>query len=450
MGGVDCAGDFGVELIMRTLVLLSICTCVGVSIGGVRAWREFADARESFEAGAGDNIREIVMSSAAKAEGKSLPPEEGVKVLVTNGETLDFGSIGRGASGEHQFLFKNEGTKTLKIESGGTSCSACTVSDLPKKTIEPGETLPITVRYKPSTPDPEFRKEAYILTNDPKRPTVVLVVMGHVVEPVRLDPPTLTLGNITSTSELLLEAKLISNLGSDFAVTGFELTNKELSKQFEVSLEPVDANNAKAATGAEGATGAKGSTGAEGAAGTKPPDGTSGAQASSAKKTYLIRVKVKPGLPLGSLLQSVRLLTTDTANAAMELPIRGQVVSDVSILSGRNFDSQTNTLTLGIVPQAKGAKATLPLLIKGPLRDTIEVSIERTDPEKTIVATLGTPKSINEGAVRMVPLTIEIPAGAAPVNRMGGTNRTDYGQVVVATTHPDAPKLQVLVRFAVE
>jgi hypothetical protein len=50
----------------------------------------------------------------------------------------------------------------------------------------------------------------------------------------------------------------------------------------------------------------------------------------------------------------------------------------------------------------------------------------------------------------MVPLTIEIPAGAAPVNRMGGTNRTDYGQVVVATTHPDAPKLQVLVRFAVE
>ena len=444
MGGVDCAGDFGVELNMRTLLLLSICTCVGVSIGGVRAWREFADARESFEAGVGDNIREIVMSSAAKAEGKSLPPEEGVKVVVTNGETLDFGSIGRGASGEHQFLFKNEGTKTLKIESGGTSCSACTVSDLPKKTIEPGETLPITVRYKPSTPDPEFRKEAYILTNDPKRPTVVLVVMGRVVEPVRLDPPTLTLGNITSTSELLLEAKLISNLGSDFAVTGFELTNKELSKQFEVSLEPVDANDAKAATGAEGA---------EGAAGAKPPDGTSGtsgAQASSAKKTYLIRVKVKPGLPLGSLLQSVRILTTDMANAAMELPIRGQVVSDVSILSGRNFDSQTNTLTLGIVPQAKGAKATLPLLIKGPLRDTIEVSIERTDPEKTIVATLGTPKSINEGAVRMVPLTIEIPAGAAPVNRMGGTNRTDYGQVVVATTHPDAPKLQVLVRFAVE
>ncbi|MEY4179784.1 MAG: hypothetical protein RLY70_3358 [Planctomycetota bacterium] len=402
---------------MRTLLMLSICTCVGVSIGGVRAWREFADARESFEAGAGENIREIVLSSSAKAEGKSLPPEEGVKVLVVNGETHDFGSTGRGGGGQHQFLFKNEGTKTLKIESGGTSCSACTVSDLPKKTIEPGETLPITVKYKPSTPDPEFRKEAYILTNDPKRPTVVLVVMGRVVEPVRIDPPSLTVGNITSTSELVLEARLISNLGGDFEVTGFELTNKELAKQFEVSVEPSD---------------------------------TMDAEATKARRTYRIQVKVKPGLPLGSLLQSVRINTTDSANSAMELPIRGQVVSDVSILSGRNFDSQTNILTLGIVPQAKGAKATLPLLIKGPLRDSVEVSIERTDPEKTIVATLGMPKSINDGAVRMVPLTVEIPAGAMPVNRMGGANREDYGRVIIATTHPEAPRLQVLVRFAVE
>ncbi len=402
---------------MRTLLLLSICTCVGVTLGGVRAWREFEGARETFEAGASENIREIVMASSAKAGGKSLPPEEGVKVVVVNGETHDFGSIGRGAGGEHQFLFKNEGTATMKIESGGTSCSACTVSDLPKPTIEPGETLPITVKFKPSTPDPEFRKEAYILTTDPKRPTVVLVVMGRVVEPVRLDPPQFTVGNITSTSELTLESKLFSNLGGDFKITGFELTNKELFKQFEVALEPAGAAETEAA---------------------------------KAKQLYTIRVKVKPGLPLGSLLQSVRIMTTDSANPTMELPIRGTVVSDVSILSGRNFDSSTNILTLGIVPQAKGAKAVLPLLIKGPLRDSVEVTVERTDPEKTIVATLGTPKSINDGAVRMVPLTVEIPPGAAPVNRMGGANREDYGRVVVTTTHPEAPRLQVLVRFAVE
>jgi hypothetical protein len=402
---------------MRTLLLLSICSCVGVTIGIARTGLEFWNARESFQSGAGDNIREIVLASAAKADGKSLPPEEGVKVRVVNGETHDFGSIGRGAGGEHQFLFKNEGTKTMKIESGGTSCSACTVSDLPKSTIEPGETLAITVKFKPSSPDPEFRKEAYIVTNDPKRPTVVLVVMGRVVEPVRLDPPQLTVGNITSTSELTLEAKLYSNLGGDFQVTGHELTNKELSKQFEVAVEP------EAVTDVEG---------------------------SKAKRLYTIRVKLKPGLPLGSLLQSVRLMTTDTANATMELPIRGTVVSDVSILSGRNFDSQTNILTLGIVAQSKGAKAVLPLLIKGPLRDSVEVSIERTDPEKTLVASFGAAKSINDGAVRMVPLTVEIPVGAAPTNRMGGVNRSDYGRVVVATTHPDAPRLQILVRFAVE
>lgn len=402
---------------MRSLLLLSICTCIGVVIGVTRVWLEFKDSRESFEAGAGDNIREIMLSSSAKAEGKSLPPEEGVKVFVSNGETHDFGSLGRGANGQHEFLFKNEGTKTLKIESGGTSCSACTLSDLPKKTIEPGETLPITVKFKPSTPDPEFRKEAYILTNDPKRPTVVLVVMGRVVEPVRIDPPSLTIGNITSSSELTLEAKLYSNLGGDFEVTGYELTNKELSKQFDVTMEPVTAADAEAA---------------------------------KSRRMYKIKVKVKPGLPLGSLLQSVRILTTDSANATMELPIRGQVVSDVSILSGRNFDSQTNILTLGIIPQAKGAKTTLPLLIKGPLRDTIEVSVERTDPEKTIIATLGMPKSINDGAVRMVPLLVEIPPGTAPVNRMGGANRDDYGRVIIATTHPEAPRLQILVRFAVE
>lgn len=92
----------------------------------------------------------------------------------------------------------------------------------------------------------------------------------------------------------------------------------------------------------------------------------------------------------------------------------------------------------------------LPVLIKGPRRNDVELSITSAFPAGTLQVSLGTPKSINEGAVRMIPLHIEVPPGAAPVNLMGGSENNDYGKILVGTTHPEVKELQILVRFAVE
>ncbi len=402
---------------MRILIKILACACVGVVVGGAVGWREFSGTGESFDPNRKDTGTAVAMSEIARKEGAALPPDQGVKVLVVNGESHDFGSTEKGQTGQHDFLFRNEGTSTLRIASGGTSCSACTVSSLTKTTIEPGETAPVTVQWTPSTNDSEFRKEAYILTNDAQHPTVVLVVKGKVIDPVKVSPTEITLGSVTASSELKAEAKLLRSLGDDFSIVSHSLSNTDSLDHFDVSIEPLTEEEAKSESVLSG---------------------------------YRIAVKVKPGLPLGPIIQTITLHTNRPGNQKFEVPIRGHVVSDISILANRMFDSKNNILSLGIVQQDAGKKVTLPILIKGPHRDTIELSVGEITPAANIQATLGEPKSINECAVRMVPLQIEGVKGGPLVSWTGGADPKEYGRIVIKTTHPEAKELQVLVRFAVE
>lgn len=402
---------------MRILIKILACACVGVVVGGALGWREFSGTRESFDPSRKDAGDEVVMAEVARKEGIALKADEGVKVVVVNGETHDFGSTEKAQTGQHDFLFRNEGTMPLRIAAGGTSCSACTITSLNKTLIAPGETAPVTVQWTPSSNDTEFRKEAYILTNDAQRPTVVLVVKGKVVEPVRLTPTEITLGSVTASNELKAEAKLVRELGDDFRILSHSLSNADSADHFTVSIEPLTAEEAKSESVLSG---------------------------------YRVAVNIKPGLPLGPILQTITLHTNRPGNQKFEIPIRGHVVSDISILSNRMFDSHNNILTLGIVKREAGKKATLPILIKGPHRDTVELSVGDITPAANLKATLGEAKSINEGAVRMVPLQIEVIKDGPLVSLTGGVERSDYGRIVIKTTHPEAKELQVLVRFAVE
>lgn len=402
---------------MRVLLGIVACGCVGVTIGFVQAWGEFDGKREFFEPHRGRNGREAIVAAAAHGEGMSVVPLDGSKVSVVNGETHDFGSSEKGVSGEHQFLFKNEGTRTLRIEAGGTSCAVCTVSSLPKTEIEPGETVPVTVKWNPSAPETDFRKEAYILTSDPQRPSVVLVVKGRIVESIRVNPDELTLGNIAASSSLAMDLRITCQLKGPVSLIGHEFTNPETAEFFSVQWEPMS----------------------------RPE-----AERSNAESGFHVSVKIKPGLPLGPIVQTLRLKTDQARTSQIDVPIRGHVVSDISILTARNFDGKTNVLTLGLVKRGTVAKATLPIMIKGPHRDQVEMSVAATNPATSLKASVGEAKSINEGAVRMIPLTVEVPADSPRVNMMGGTEQSDFGVVLLHTTHPEVKQVKILVKFAVE
>ena len=288
---------------------------------------------------------------------------------------------------------------------------------MPKSELAPGEEMPITVTWNAIAPDLDFRKEAYIQTSDPDRPLVVLVVKGKVLEAILFQPSELTLSSVTTTNSVVTEARLLCNLPGKLNVLSHEWSNPDLANFFEVEIEPLtESEIARYRT----------------------------------KSGYALKVTVKKGLPLGSLSQILRIKTDWPGMEEMELPIQGTVVSEVSILSAKNFDAKKNVLTIGLVKSEKGAKVMLPVLIKGPLREQVEVSVGSFVPETSFKVTLGEPKSINDGLVRMVPLHIEIPPGSPQVSLLGGSDQADFGKIILHTTHPEAKELRIWVRFAVE
>ena len=106
-------------------------------------------------------------------------------------------------------------------------------------------------------------------------------------------------------------------------------------------------------------------------------------------------------------------------------------------------------LRLGTVAQSEGARASLRILVKGPYRRDVRLTVKETDPADALAVSLGEATEINNGAVFMYPLTVEIPKGARPVDRLG-SDQFKLGKIVIETTHPTSKIIKFYVRFSVK
>ena len=100
---------------------------------------------------------------------KSL--EENAKVPKTkvafDKEIHDFGEIEQGEIVETTFLIKNVGDKNLYIVDAHGSCG-CTVPEVTKEAIEPGESAPISVKFDSNGKSGEVTKTVMITCNTEK------------------------------------------------------------------------------------------------------------------------------------------------------------------------------------------------------------------------------------------------------------------------------------------
>src|SRR4051794_37990605 len=84
----------------------------------------------------------------------------------------NFGAIERDVKVRHSFHLTNVGEATLHLKAGATTCTKCTIAELNKTSLEPGEGTDLMVEYLPNAAQPKFRQIAPILTNDPDQPRV--------------------------------------------------------------------------------------------------------------------------------------------------------------------------------------------------------------------------------------------------------------------------------------
>lgn len=112
--------------------------------------------------------------------GFAVNAQDKVAKIEFESETIDYGTIEKGADGVRIFKFKNTGDAPLIITKVKSSCG-CTVPKKPEDPIMPGETGEIEVKYDTNRVMP-IRKTITV-TSNADRPTVALKIKGNVIDP---------------------------------------------------------------------------------------------------------------------------------------------------------------------------------------------------------------------------------------------------------------------------
>jgi hypothetical protein len=389
---------------MKKILAVLALILLGVGLGlGVTWWRVKTAAwnRKPYE-----NV-EIASVPAVK------PGQPAPKAFIEKTD-FDFGVLDIAGEGTHDFTVANRGVAPLRLTAGETSCR-CAVSKLERETIGPGESAKVTITWKPKGTTGPYRQTAKIKTNDPALPAMTLTISGKITVAAEFVPPEMVFSELTVGGSATAQSRLYCNLAKPLKILGHRWDKAETARLFDVALAPLPADDVAARPGARSGT--------------------------------LVTVTARPGLQQGPFKQKLILETDLKAAAEQALPIQGRVEGDITV-AGADWDYAYNLLNIGAVPSGESATRRLLLMVRGPHRKDVTFKAAQANPNFLKVS-IGKSTEINHGAVVQTPVTIEVPAGS-PVCSHLGASRGDLGTFDLETTHPQVPRLRVLVRFAVE
>jgi hypothetical protein len=347
----------------------------------------------------------VQSNTSTKVETSELPiPQEGPlgKAVIPETE-FDFGKKELGSKGSHAFVIRNEGEGPLRVKTGKTSCSQCTVGRVSREDdIPPGESVEVEIRWEIKNPNPQFRQWAEVFTTDPARKRIELVVQGQVERPFYLVPESVwTVGDLSPDQPTTVKGVLYSPLLDAINFDKAECTNPLVS----VEWEPI------------------------------PPEAL---EEKRAKVGVSIKVTVAPGSPLGPFREAVKIYTTEKPDAPIEFQLTGQRPGSIE-LKGRGWNPESNTLVLGEFPASQGSKAKLLMYVRDLDDELVLQAIEQKhNSVKFQMPAIG--RAI--GKSKVYDIEIEVPPGP-PVNHRG----PNAEEIRLKLNHPGAAALKLFVSY---
>lgn len=383
---------------MRLALAAFVCLILGTLLGVNAAWQERA---------ADPGLQTFTTPESSGGEAARGP-----KIVVEGSETYDFGTMEYPGSSKHVFEIRNEGDAPLILNPGQPTCR-CTISEIADKTIAPGAKTTVTLTWTPKPEDELFSNGVDIDTNDPKRRSVRFRAIGRVVRALRWFPEVVSLANVTTSEGGKGAIRLYAYLNDDLQITEQEFLKPASAEHFAVETRPLKSEEL---------------------------------EDKKAKAGLELIVTAKPGIPMGTIDQELRLVTNLAEAQPVTLPVRGRVVSDISLIGAKVISDQ-NLINFGTLPHGEGAKVSAFLLVKGAHRENVQLKIKSIDPDHLKV-TLDPPQGQGTQVMRHA-LRVEIPSTSPSIIRLG-TDVAPAGSIVLETTHPDVPEFEIKVRFAVE
>ncbi|QDU74791.1 hypothetical protein Pan97_18070 [Bremerella volcania] len=392
---------------MKPIALLLVCLLIGSAAGYGIAYRD---------ATLPNHFGPITDPDQAW---KSIPiSEDAPQAVVVGGPVFLFGRMELNSVGKHTFVVKNEGKGVLELTMEGTTCK-CTMADLKEGDtlrVAPGESTDIKLEWRPKSYSEDFAQTARIATNDPRNSMLELRISGSVVQAIVLDPAEVRFTNLAAGETRKAGTKVLSFKEEAFEIQDLNVTGDQ-SKLLTATQRPLTEEELK--------------------------------QSNGALAGYMLEVEVQPGLPLGTNRHTIVAHTTSEFAPELEIPVTSFIVGDISVIAVKKYDRDKSVLYLNKLKKAEGASTKLFLIVKGPHRNDVNVKVEETFPEFMKVE-IGEPESINNGSVRKIPLSIDIPAGVPEGNYLG-PERKDLGKIALSVEgHPEIKEVNIGVYFSVE
>lgn len=396
---------------MSELRLLIIAAVFGATVGVAVGYYEVGPVEGSFAPPLTDANRATVASDIGVAQ--ALPRVE------VDSVNYDFGTMERGDTESHEFVFTNTGQGTLQLTVGATSCK-CTVGEVDDTSLAPGESTPVKLEWIAKTGVGEFSQTATIRTNDPRNSQLTLTVSGVVTDVTGLYPQEFMLGKIT-TDKAITSSVYLAAYGEAPIEATAKMASSTLKPEFyEIEVQPIE--------------------------------DLSEVPLQAATSAVIVSVKTKPGLPLGMLTEWVEIETNLEEADTLRVPIVGRVEGDISV-HGRGWAKNLGVVLLGKIPREEGDETKLIISFKGESAIGAGAKVGEVTPDWLEVG-VGDPKEVREG-VTHVPLSIRIPPGHPPVIH-NGQGEADGGQgkgdarIQLFTNSPSTPEMDIRVRFIIE
>lgn len=394
---------------MKKLLLLVLVVLAGVACGVILAFVQVQATSARVELLPEELAKIEPGNHSTKDVGELLPQ------AVVDNEIFDFGVMDKSGRSSHDFIVTNKGNAPLTLIKGRSTCK-CTMAQLDRRTLMPGESTEIKVEWTARDYLGQFEQIATVQTNDPQRPEIELKIKGITTNLLEFVPDEVVFSPILAGRAASTKAKLLVRTDEPVKILDVKCAEPESESFFDIKHTPLSKDVLQAEA--------------------------------NAKAGYEIEVAVKPGLPQGSFQQTIRFETTLPTAKMVELPVKGRIGSDINII-GPQWDKERGLLSIGMVDGAQGAKRTLRLVAHGIHRKDIKFKIAETWPPELLHAELGETTEINQGKATQTPLEIEIPKGARPANHLL-SNQGTPGRIELESNYPDVPKIVILVQFAVE
>ena len=387
---------------MKSLLPLAmISALVGLGLGTVMAYVEVPSV-----------VQRPKISTAKSSAGIEVPDNLSAPKAELAETVYDFGTMEQGTTMSHKFIVRNVGELPLKLEVESTTCK-CTVGDLDKNELPANDETEVLLEWVAKTGPGPFRHGAVLSTNDPLLSRVELTVEGKIVESTATSPSELFFGTVSTNESATAKIYLMTFVDQQPGITHYELGDEELAKQFQVEITPVERDELPS------------------------PDAVAGLKVTA---TFQAENTVGP-------FRDWLTLTTNLEKAEkISIPVVGRVIGDVSIF-GRGWDTNNDVLKLGTFSSAQGISVPLKVAVRGELAQQASFEIAETDPPQ-LQAKLGEPQQLNERLLH-VPLEVSVPAGSAPIVRLGEPISND-AYIVLRSNHEKIPDVRIRVRFAAE